>query len=55
MGFTEKDTESALKYIRDEAPIIIHFNLAKCIGFFVNDTHYRNQFETATSGGLLNI
>ena len=39
-----------LKYIRDDAPIIIHFNSQKVLEKFVNDTHYRSQFETVAHG-----
>ena len=42
LGFDELDLETTLKYIRDEAPIIIHFNIARVLKFFVEDTHYRN-------------
>ena len=39
-----------MDYVREEAPIIIHFHVDKCLAhgteFFINDTHYRNQFET---------
>merc|ERR1712190_293500 len=31
----------------------LHVNLSKMMSFMENDTHYRNQFETKTSGGLL--
>jgi len=42
-----------LAWIRELAPIIVHLNLDKMLQFMESDTHYRNQFETATSGGLL--
>ncbi len=38
------------KYI-SECPITINFSVS-ILGNLVNDTHYRNQFETNTSGGL---
>lgn len=53
MGFSSSEFDATLRYIRDEAPIIVHVNLDKVMGFFVKDTDYRNQFETATSGGTL--
>ncbi len=37
--------EQVLKYIRDDAPIIIHFNCNTVLEKFVNDTHYRSIFE----------
>merc|ERR1719487_1564972 len=42
-----------LAWIRELAPILLHINLDKIMEFLESDTHYRNQFETATSGGLL--
>lgn len=42
-----------LAWIRELAPIILHVNLDKAVGYLSGDTHYRNQFETKTSGGLL--
>lgn len=65
MGFTETDVRKTLRldeiifpnlisrYIRDEAPVIIHFKMDNILKFLVKDTHYRNQFETNTSGGYL--
>ncbi|KAJ4452535.1 putative Calcium-dependent protein kinase 15 [Paratrimastix pyriformis] len=51
LGFDEAQTRRTLQYIRDEAPIIIHFNPEKVLKFFVKDTHYRNLFETRHGGG----
>jgi len=53
MGFQDNDLWMTLAYIRELAPIIVHVNLSKMMPFMENDTHYRNQFETNTSGGLL--
>lgn len=53
MGYTDRDLRRVMRYLRDEAPLIMHVNISKTLGFLVNDTHYRNQFETATSGGCL--
>ncbi|KAH3763641.1 Calcium-dependent protein kinase 15 [Pelomyxa schiedti] len=47
----EDALQKVLRYIRDDAPIIVHFNVDKVMNFFSKDTHYRNQFETKTSGG----
>jgi hypothetical protein len=44
-----------LAWIREMAPIIVHVNLDKMLQFMEGDTHYRNQFETGKSGGLLNL
>jgi hypothetical protein len=38
---------------RETAQIIIHVHLDRLIDFFLKDTHYRNQFETKRSCGLL--
>ena len=40
-----------LQWVRSASPIIIHINLDKVLKFLVEDTHYRNRFETGTSGG----
>ena len=40
-----------LQWVRSTSPIIIHINLDKVLKFLVKDTHYRNRFETGTSGG----
>ena len=47
---TQTELMQCLEYIRDEAPIIIHLQ-ETTLRTLVNDTHYRNQFETKTSGG----
>ena len=69
LGWDSTDAMKALRFVRSEAPIIIHFNAEKVMASFVDDTHYRywsstlvcvltrglcrNQFETGTSGGCL--
>eukprot|EP00931_Biecheleriopsis_adriatica_P054868 TRINITY_DN32333_c0_g1_i1.p1 TRINITY_DN32333_c0_g1~~TRINITY_DN32333_c0_g1_i1.p1 ORF type:complete len:652 (-),score=113.97 TRINITY_DN32333_c0_g1_i1:160-2061(-) len=53
MSFKEEDLWLTLAWIRELAPIIVHINLDKMLQFMESDTHYRNQFETNTSGGLL--
>lgn len=50
---SEDDLKRTLRYIRDEAPLIIHVYLNNLLDAFLNDTHYRNQFETNTSNGYL--
>jgi len=54
MRFTEMDLYMTLAWIRELAPMIVHVNLDKMLQFMESDTHYRNQFETGASGGLLN-
>jgi len=44
---------SVLTWVRDVAPVIIHIDLDSLGRFFESDSHYRNQFETNTSSGLL--
>ena len=39
----ENAVKLILRYIRDVAPIIIHFNCDLCMSYFIKDTHYRNQ------------
>eukprot|EP00929_Paragymnodinium_shiwhaense_P061280 TRINITY_DN30606_c0_g1_i1.p1 TRINITY_DN30606_c0_g1~~TRINITY_DN30606_c0_g1_i1.p1 ORF type:complete len:285 (+),score=25.38 TRINITY_DN30606_c0_g1_i1:413-1267(+) len=54
LGFKELHLHTMLRWIRDKASIIIHLDLDRAIEYLETDTHYRNQFETGTSGGLLN-
>ena len=42
-----------LQWIRRDAPIIIHLKLDRVLKFLVDDTHYRNLFETHTGSGSL--
>jgi Protein of unknown function (DUF3626) len=53
LGFSEDDLRATLKWIRDEAPILIHVNPTTIIPLLSKDTHYRNQFETNSSHGSL--
>ncbi|KAL5470702.1 hypothetical protein EMCRGX_G028707 [Ephydatia muelleri] len=55
LGYLEKDVQRTLHWVRNEAPIIIHIRLERVLGFLVKDTHYRNQFETRTSGGSTDL
>lgn len=54
LGYKDTDLWLTLAWIREMAPIIVHVNLDKMLQFMEKDTHYRNQFETGASGGLLN-
>jgi len=53
LGYSDNDLWMTLAYIRELAPILVHVNLTKMMQFMEKDTHYRNQFETRSSGGLL--
>ena len=69
MKYSVQDMWMTLAWIRELAPIIIHIDLPSIETFLLrlgpswlavrveseprNDTHYRNQFETRKSGGLL--
>jgi len=53
LGYSDTDLWMCLSWIRELAPIITHINLDKVGEFLLKDTHYRNQFETNTSSGLL--
>lgn len=53
LGFQDSDLWMTLAWIREMAPIIVHLDLSKMMQWFESDTHYRNQFETSSSGGLL--
>lgn len=50
LGFTEQDLHQCLDYIQNDAPIIIHLHQST-LSLLNHDTHYRNMFETRTSGG----
>ena len=43
--------QKLLLYIRDEAPIIIHIDIANLCDTFMKDKYYRNLFETGHSKG----
>lgn len=51
MGYNESHLNNVINYIEHIAPINIHVNLDKTLAHLCNDTHYRNLFETTTTGG----
>lgn len=53
LGYPLKDLENLYFYIVNLAPIIIHMHADRHFTFYVKDTHYRSQFETAKSSGSL--
>lgn len=53
LGFSSYELDRSLEWIRESAPIIVHVNLQLYGDQLAQDTHYRNQFETRTSGGTL--
>mmetsp|Transcript_133694 Transcript_133694/g.250158 ORF Transcript_133694/g.250158 Transcript_133694/m.250158 type:complete len:701 (+) Transcript_133694:94-2196(+) len=53
LDIADEELWAGLAFIREQAPIIVHVNLTKMMQFMENDTNYRNQFETRTSGGCL--
>ena len=52
LKISESDLLKTLEYIKDKIPLVIHVHVA-VLELLVNDTHYRNQFETNRSGGKL--
>jgi Protein of unknown function (DUF3626) len=46
----QRSLNEGLNYIRDDAPIIIHFK-DTALPLLASDTHYRNAFETNTTRG----
>ena len=50
LGYSETALEQCLEYIRQDAPIIIHLK-EPTLALLSQDSHYRNLFETGTSGG----
>lgn len=55
MGLQLSDINLLRDYIEHHAPLIIHVHILKYMQFFVNDTHYRNQFETGKTSGCNNL
>jgi hypothetical protein len=57
MGFEHEKVMAALVYFRNVCQIVIHVKAAHLTdnSKLMGDTHYRNQFETRTSGGLNNL
>jgi len=53
VGIEGKQLWAMLTWVRDLAPIIVHVDLDVVGEFLETDTHYRNQFETSSSKGLL--
>jgi len=53
LGWKDEHLWMTLAWIRELAPVLLHVNLDKILYFMETDTHYRNQFETSSSGGLL--
>merc|ERR550525_1751394 len=45
LGFSERDMDRTLAYIREQAPVIIHVDLHARAEQLALDTHYRNMFE----------
>jgi len=54
LGFKDMDLWTTLSWVRDFAPVIVHFHFDRMVQFLKNDTHYRSQFETGSSCGLNN-
>ena len=53
-GYTENDLKILSDYIKNEAPIIIHFNIINTLEKLVNDTCYRNTLEVNNKGKSYN-
>ena len=51
LGYTPADMVACLRYIRDDAPLIIHISIARIKEALRTDTHYRSQFEVLATGG----
>lgn len=54
LGFTVRDLENTLAYIRDRAPVIVHVDLEQYAAGLAVDSHYRNLFEVrdTTDGSI---
>ncbi|GAQ84072.1 hypothetical protein KFL_001750090 [Klebsormidium nitens] len=64
LGYSEADLTSALHYVTQEAPLLIHFKPQMGFGFFstktvlkafLEDTHYRSTRETGIGGGARGV
>lgn len=55
LGYTSSDMWMTLAWIRELAPVTVHIDLDYTAPFLLKDTHYRNQFETSTSSGKLDL
>lgn len=53
LGYSKEDFKNAIEFIKNRSQIVIHVKLDVIHQFLINDTHYRNQFETKTSSGAL--
>jgi hypothetical protein len=53
LGYKAVELHACLAFIRDRAPLVVHFAADRALHLLAADTHYRNQFETRTSGGTL--
>lgn len=55
LGYTSSDMWMTLAWIRELAPVTVHIDLDNITPFLLGDSHYRNQFETSTSSGKLDL
>lgn len=53
LGYSEEDLNSALAFIRERAPLIIHIHVPRVLRLLLGDTHYRSLFETGSSSGTI--
>jgi hypothetical protein len=53
LGYSETELKLVHDYVKRDVKTVIHINLTKVLDFILNDTNYRNQFETNISGGSL--
>jgi len=49
LGFSAEDVRATLRYIREEAPLLIHLDIEKHGERLLLDSHYRNMFETTVT------
>jgi Protein of unknown function (DUF3626) len=55
LGARQGEPSAVLAYVRERAAILIHLQCTcDLLDLFLRDTHYRNLFETGTSGGTPN-
>lgn len=50
-GLGENEFLKAIEYIQNHAQVVIHVNLERNLGHYINDDNYRNLFEVLMGGG----
>ena len=49
LGYDQIEIGLFYEYFEKRAPFLIHVNMQRYVDFFLEDTNYRNLFETDSS------